>query len=117
MKVAIIGSRNCEGLTADHIINYLPQNTTTIVSGGADGVDSLAREVADKLGIFIEEIYPNYKCFGKKAPLVRNSTIVDNSHLVLAFWDGVSSGTRHALLDAMKKDKEVQVIYIQDALK
>lgn len=117
MKVAIIGSRDCGDMTANHIINYIPKNATTIVSGGAIGIDTLAREVAEILGLYMEEFLPNYKCFGKQAPMIRNVTIVDNANLILAFWDGKSNGTRHAVLDALKKDKEVKVIYIEDALK
>lgn len=117
MKVAIIGSRNCGDLKPEHIIKYVPESTTTIVSGGADGVDSLANIVADMLDVHIEEILPDYKHFGKRATLIRNSKIIDSSNYILAFWDGESNGTRHALLDALKKDKEVKIIYIEDALK
>ena len=43
MKVAIIGSRN---LTVKDLGQYLPEGTTEIVSGGAKGVDTCAREYA-----------------------------------------------------------------------
>lgn len=36
MKVAVIGSRN---LTVDNLGDYLPSETTEIVSGGAIGID------------------------------------------------------------------------------
>ena len=41
MKVAVIGSRN---LTVENLGQYLPEETTEIVSGGAKGVDTCARE-------------------------------------------------------------------------
>lgn len=44
MKVAIVGSRN---LDVD-ISKYIPEETTTIVTGGAKGIDCLAEEFADK---------------------------------------------------------------------
>lgn len=43
MKVAVIGSR---GLNVTDLGRYLPENTTEIVSGGAKGVDTSAREYA-----------------------------------------------------------------------
>ena len=43
MKVAVIGSR---GLIVKDLEQYLPPNTTMIVSGGAKGVDTCAREYA-----------------------------------------------------------------------
>ena len=41
MKVAVIGSRN---LTVANLEKYLPAGVTEIVSGGARGVDTSARE-------------------------------------------------------------------------
>ncbi len=43
MKVAIIGSRN---LKINCLEKYLPKHITEIVSGGAKGVDSCAKEFA-----------------------------------------------------------------------
>ena len=41
MKVAVVGSRN---LRIDDLGKYLPDGVTEIVSGGARGVDTSARE-------------------------------------------------------------------------
>ena len=43
MKVAIIGSRGIEKIDLE---KYLPPETTEIVSGGAKGVDTIARDYA-----------------------------------------------------------------------
>ena len=43
MKVAVVGSRN---LRIDDLGKYLPDGVTEIVSGGARGVDTSAREYA-----------------------------------------------------------------------
>ena len=43
MKVAVIGSR---GLTISNLGDYLPCDTTEIISGGAKGVDTCARDYA-----------------------------------------------------------------------
>ena len=43
MKVAIIGSRN---ITNVDLSRFIPAGTTEIVSGGARGVDTVAKEYA-----------------------------------------------------------------------
>ena len=48
MKVAIIGSRK---LTLESIGEYLPKETTEIVSGGAQGIDACAKKYAYDNGI------------------------------------------------------------------
>lgn len=94
MRVAVIGSR---GLTVNNLEKYLLEGTTEIVSGGARGIDTCAREYAISHGIKLTEFLPEYQKFGKKAPLVRNITIIENSDIVLAFWDGSSRGTKFVI--------------------
>ena len=52
MKVAVIGSRS---LTINNLGQYLPEETTEIVSGGAKGVDTFAREYALAKGLKLTE--------------------------------------------------------------
>ena len=90
MKIAIIGSRN---LTVDNLGKYLPEGVTEIVSGGAQGIDTCAREYANANGIKLTEFLPEYEKYGKGAPLRRNLLIIDYADEIFAFWDGASSGT------------------------
>jgi len=39
----------------------------------------------------------DYDKYGRSAPLNRNITIIENSDLVLAFWDGKSRGTKFVI--------------------
>lgn len=112
MKVAIVGSRDIENITEEYIMEYIPENCSEIVSGGARGIDKLAENIAKNKNIKITVFKPNYKLYGKKAPLVRNSEIVDYSDYVLAFWDYKSNGTRHTILECIKKNREVKVIMV-----
>lgn len=57
MKVAIIGSRN---LIVKDLKKYLPEDTTEIVSGGARGIDTCAREYAHRNGLELTEFLPEY---------------------------------------------------------
>ncbi len=68
-----------------------------IVSGGAQGVDQCARLFAQTKKIKLTEFLPDYRLFGKSAPLKRNVEIIIYSDLVIAFWDGKSKGTRHVI--------------------
>ena len=103
MKVAVIGSR---GISVDNLGKFLPPETTTIISGGAKGVDTSAREYANAHGLELMEFLPDYKRFGRgAAPLKRNEIIIQNADLVLAFWDGKSRGT----LFVINKCKEMNI--------
>ena len=95
MKVAVVGSR---GLSVSNLGDYLPKETTEIISGGARGVDTSARDYANANGIKLTEFLPDYEKYpGKIAPLKRNILIIEAADLVLAFWDGKSRGTKFVI--------------------
>ncbi len=106
MKVAVIGSRN---LFVRDLSKYLPEGTTEIVSGGARGVDTSAREYAKANGIPLKEFLPDYNQYGKGAPLQRNLLIIDYADVVLAFWDGKSRGTKFVIDNCKEKGKPVKI--------
>lgn len=106
MKVAIIGSR---GLTVKDLGKYLPESTTEIISGGAIGIDSCAKQYALKKNISFTEFLPQYELYGKRAPLVRNRLIAEYSDIIIAFWDKSSKGTAHTLSIAKSLNKAVYV--------
>ena len=109
MKVAIVGSRN---LTVENLGQYLPEETTEIVSGGARGIDTCAREYALANELKLTEFLPEYQRYGKGAPLKRNLQIIDYADLVLAFWDGKSRGTNYVIAACKKRNKQVQVFLL-----
>ena len=109
MKIAIIGSRN---IFVDDLENYIPKNVTEIVSGGAKGVDTCAKEYALQNDLLLTEFLPEYSRFGKGAPLKRNIQIIEHSDEVLAFWDGKSKGTKHVIDLCQKLGKKVTIIII-----
>lgn len=110
MKVAVIGSRN---LTIDNLGDYLPENVEEIISGGARGIDSVAREYAKANGIKLTEYLPDYKRYARRAPLIRNITIIENADLVLAFWNGSSPGTRYVIDKCKEMGVPVEVILLK----
>ena len=109
MKLAIIGSRTCPPIDIEQHLKKIPD---TIVSGGAIGADTYAREFAKKKGLKMIEFFPNYELYGKRAPLERNKLIIDECDCVLAFWDGKSSGTKFTLDYAQSLGKPIKIVNI-----
>lgn len=109
MKIAVIGSRN---MTVNDLGQYLPIEVSEIVSGGAKGIDTCAKEYALAHGIKLTEFLPEYKKYGRSAPLKRNLSIIDYADEILAFWDGHSKGTKYVIEHCHKMNKKVRVIYL-----
>ena len=106
MKVAVIGSRN---LRVEYLEAFIPPETTEIVSGGAKGIDTCAREFAEANEYTYTEFLPDYDKHGKAAPLRRNDEIIEYSDLVLAFWDGKSRGTKYVIGACKNRGVSVKV--------
>lgn len=117
MKVGIVGSRGFADLSAvAAYVRGLPPGTT-VVSGGAQGVDSVAEKEAERLGL-ATEIYrvdtvgvSSRGEFARRAH-ARNQIIVDVSDRLVAFWDGQSRGTADTIRRAGEASKEVEVVTI-----
>lgn len=106
MKLAIVGSRKITSLDLDR---YLPNNVTEIVSGGAKGIDTIARQYAIEHDIKLTEFLPDYQTYGKSAPLKRNILIINHADQVFAFWDGESSGTKFVINNCKKLNVPIRV--------
>lgn len=108
MKYAVIGSRTFDNyeLMRTELDKY---DMTVIVSGGAKGADKLSEQYASERNIKTEIYKPDWT-LGKHAGFLRNKTIVDNSDVVVAFWDGSSKGTKNSIDYATKTGKDVIII-------
>ena len=109
MRIGIIGSRN---IIIEDLKEYLTDNVTEIVSGGAKGVDQCAREYAIAENIKLTEFLPDYRRYGRYAPLERNIKIINYADRIIAFWDGKSKGTKHIIDNCEKMNKKLEVIII-----
>lgn len=110
MRVAVVGSR---GLEVADLGKYLPAETAEIVSGGARGIDTCARRYAKEQGLKLTEFLPDYRQFGRSAPIRRNITIIENSDLVVAFWDGTSKGTQFVIDQCKKTGKSIKIFQVK----
>lgn len=108
MKIAIVGSRDYAHL--DHVrefVDTLPADTI-VISGGARGVDRVAADAAHKRNLDVREFLPDWERYGRyMAPKVRNQQIADEADLVVAFWNGESTGTLDVTDRATQQGKRV----------
>ena len=110
MKLLVIGSRS---ITDFDLSPYIEASVDLIISGGADGIDTLAEVCADKHQISKLIMYPQYQVYGKGAPIRRNHQMVDIADSVLAVWDGASRGTADTIRYARKQHKDITVLQIK----
>lgn len=105
MNYAIIGSRTFQNYEILKIVcNRLIRDTDTIVSGAASGADILGKQYAIDRKLNYIEFPADWNKYGKRAGFIRNQEIVDSSDFVIAFWDGVSNGTKNSI-ELAKLDK------------
>lgn len=102
-KIAFVGSRTWynKDTIRDVMVEWLDKDPI-IISGGANGADKIAAQVARKLNLQVVEYLPDWKTHGKSAGFLRNKQIVQNSDIVCAFWDGKSNGTRNTIKEALR---------------
>jgi phosphoribosylpyrophosphate synthetase len=100
-NLGIVGSRtytNYQEFTniVMSIVDHVGEDVR-IVSGGAAGTDTFAERFAAAYNLPIKIFAPDWKTYGRGAGVVRNKTIVQNSDMILVFWDGVSKGTENTI--------------------
>lgn len=117
MKLAIIGSRDHPvedrvRLLVRLVAKYFPG--TTVISGGAKGVDTWAVGEAQSLGLPVE-VYPPSPKPGQSyvdAIWARNHLIIQACTHLVAFWDGQSRGTKGTYEIARQLGKPVWIFRI-----
>ncbi len=121
MRLGIVGSRSITSEIVKEVISkFLDENgirmeNLTVLSGGAKGVDTIAREFCKELKIDYVLFKPyhlldNQAAYIPRYYFIRNKQIADNSDAVLIIWDGISHGTGHMINYCTKKGKKHIVI-------
>lgn len=119
-KLAVVGSRSYHDYEElDYVIDQIiyrkridkPETKLCIVSGGARGADTLAKQYANsREDVLYMEFKADWMTHGKKAGIIRNYDIVRTSNAVVAFWNGKSKGTKHTIQLARQYHKPVRVV-------
>lgn len=71
-----------------------------IVSGGANGADKLGEQYAKEMGYKLKVFPADWDQYSKSAGAIRNKQMALYADALIAFWNGISSGTRNMILQA-----------------
>jgi SLOG family YspA-like protein len=116
VNVLVCGSRSWrDSDLIEARLRQLPRGTQ-IINGGARGADRLAATIAGRLGFDVWTFPAQWESSGvynPRAGLERNIEMLDGTtpDLVLAFWDGRSTGTAHTIEQATRRGIKVEVIH------
>ena len=121
MKLGITGSRSIKAFDFSGLFckksemfrSFMGRRRVTkIICGGAKGVDALAEEAAQDLGIPVITFLPDHHRYQRGAPLKRNEKIIDACDALLAVWNGKTSsrGTIYIIKYALSTGKRVFLI-------
>ena len=117
-RVLICGSRSFQNYEMfqscmDVLLRSLDE-PIEFVSGHARGTDRMAERYASEKGIPIHTLSPDWKAYGKAAGPIRNRQMleyaIEETPVVIAFWDGESRGTKHTIDTARSMGINVYVI-------
>lgn len=105
-RLAIVGSRDYPHHDRVRAFVRRLKPTTTVVSGGARGVDRIAEEEARRIGLPEPIVLlAEWDRHGRSAGKIRNTKVVRACDYLVAFWDGRSDGTRDAIEKAREAGK------------
>jgi YspA, cpYpsA-related SLOG family len=98
MKVIIAGSRDIrDPKLVDEAVKLSGFDITTVVSGGAEGVDKMGEAWARRNSKPVHRWPANWKQFGLKAGFLRNIDMAHDADALIAIWNGESRGTKHII--------------------
>lgn len=109
VRIVITGSRDwTDQEYIRTVVDTFPKRSLVIV-GGARGADQIAEGAARIRGHEVDVMRAKWRPIpggpvDKTAGFDRNLAMLDREpHLVVAFWVGASKGTRHTIVNAMKR--------------
>ncbi|MBQ0003379.1 MAG: DUF2493 domain-containing protein [Treponema sp.] len=115
MKLFVCGSRTItnKGWIFEKLDECVKDNgfsEITVLESEAKGVDLIAKEWAICRNIPVKEYPIDRKTYGFKAPFVRNEQMAKDCDYMVAFWNGISTGTQHDIEMAEKYGKPYKVL-------
>lgn len=114
MRTIIAGSRTINNpFELDKAIENSGFEITEIISGGAQGVDSLGLNHARANNIPVKMFIPDWKTYGKAAGPIRNTEMAENADALILVWDGLSRGSADMLKKAQDKGLKIFVYIVK----
>jgi len=103
MRTIIAGSRDFHDYqTVVDAIEESRFTITTVISGGAKGVDALGERYAEEMNINLKIFRADWEKNGRAAGPIRNRKMAENADALIAVWDGQSRGTKNMIETATK---------------
>ena len=130
MKIAISGSRDCNEAMCQkvhEVTAWAQAHHHTILVGDAHGIDAVVRDDARRLNIPVE-IYGAFNRFRLSfiggsfkdchfdSYMTRDHHIVDEADMVIALWNGHSTGTKEVIRYAHSTGKKTVVRIVPNRL-
>lgn len=115
MVIAVSGTRTLTNETVRSLVyatlDKYAESITKVIEGGALGPDTFAKEWALDRNV-PHKTYPADWSIGRRAGPIRNVQLVAECDKVIAFWDGISPGTKHCIGEAKRKGKLWKVLEV-----
>lgn len=114
-KIVVCGSRSfCD---MDKVRKVMPfflsrLGDVVIVSGAARGADALGELWAAEMGMDVMRFPADWGRFGRSAGMIRNADMCAVADGCVAFWDGVSRGTKGMIDLCRRRGVPVRVVMI-----
>lgn len=115
-KICICGSRDMEDydflkekVNSVFEENNFSQLDTAILSGKANGADTLGEDYANEFGYEVKEFPADWKQYGKAAGHKRNREMAEEATIVIAFKFPDSKGTENMIRQSKELGKKVIV--------
>ncbi len=110
MRVIIAGSRHChDRKLVEDAIKESGFDITEIVSGHAQGIDTIGEQIAKDRSIPLRIFPADWTSFGRAAGVIRNMQMATNADALIAIIAPWSKGTRNMIQQAKHFDLLVYV--------
>lgn len=111
MKVIIAGGRDFNDYSFfEKCMGELNLEITEVVSGMAKGADSLGIRWAEGW-VDVKEFPADWEQYGKAAGHIRNQQMSQYGDVLVAFWDGRSTGTKSMIEKMVQAMKPVHIYF------
>ena len=110
MKYIIAGGRDFSNRAILEKVCNSFTDIDTVISGCAQGADTIGAEWAAKKGITLQTFPAYWDVYGKSAGFIRNAEMGEEADALIAFWNGKSKGTAH-MIKTMKRNNKPYWVY------
>jgi hypothetical protein len=110
-RIIIAGGRNFNNYEQlRDYCDFALSNTKNIqiVSGGAKGADSLGERYADEKGFDLIRFEADWGNLGRFAGFARNEQMAWYGSHLIAFWDGISTGTKGMIDTGIREELKIK---------